>query len=168
MKYFLLCFALLGSLAGWAQLHRDFGRFLGPTQTEQPSLEPDSLYMTPGQNRRWLAALQHQGVALQWARIRRRYLVAPQRASSPTLQVGDLPVLVVGGTLVEVSSAGKPIQDLLAIELTPTKVKAITVMERAPAGVYPQKPFMGVIIISLADKSLRKLLRRTHPHVQQP
>jgi len=117
--------------------------------------------MTPAQNHRWLVALKKQGVADQWAQIRSRYFLAPPQASSPTSPAGSVPVLVVEGIVVEMTDAGAPIRDVLASQLTPAKVKAITVLEREPAGLYVNKAFTGLIIISVADKQLRKALRRT-------
>jgi hypothetical protein len=164
MKYFLLCLALFGAQAAWAQLPPDSARPADAAQTRQPSPELDSLFMTPAQNGRWVAALHQQARAVQWARIRRRYLV-PQQACSPTPHVSSLPLLVVAGVLVELTSAGEPIRDVLATELTAATVKAITVLERITTGCHPDA---GALIVSLADKPLRKRLHRMPQRVQQP
>lgn len=148
----LFCFVICGGLPSLAQ----------------PHTAPDSLFMTPAQNNRWLVALKKQGVADQWAQIRSRYFLSPHQASSPTILAGSVPVLVVDGIVVEVTDAGDPIWDVLARQLTPAKVKAITVLEREPVGLYVNKPFTGVIIVSVADKQLRKVLRRTDKRAQQP
>lgn len=75
-------------------------------------------------------------------------------------------MLVVEGIVVEVTGAGGPIRNVLASQLTPAQVKAITVLEREPVGLYVNKAFTGLIVISLADKQLRKALRRTDKRAQ--
>jgi|GEM_PF-3784434 len=124
--------------------------------------------MTPAQNRCWLAALQGQGVADQWARIRSRYFSSPQQASPPHSEVASIPLLIVEGIIIDETSAGSPVWEVLATQLTPAKVKDITVMEREPEGLYINKVFTGWIIITLADKPLRKVLRQTIKRSQQP
>ncbi|AHJ95565.1 hypothetical protein [Hymenobacter swuensis] len=80
----------------------------------------------------------------------------------------SLPLLLVEGIAVDVTSAGDPVREVVLAQLTPDKVKAITVLEREPEGVYVNKAFTGWIIISLADKPLRKVLRRMEKRAQQP
>jgi hypothetical protein len=165
MKCFVLCLALFASMAAWAQFPRGIALPLRPAK---PGTEPDSLFMTPAQNSRWLGALKTQQKATQWARVRSRYFESPQWSSSPLGEAGSLPVLVVDGIVVGQTSAGKPIRDLLATQLTADKVKDILVMERQPDELYIEKAFTGLIVISLADRPLRKALRHAEKHALQP
>lgn len=119
----------------------------------------DSLFRTPAQNRHWLATLKQQELANQWAQIQARYFVA-QESSLPTKTVTALPLLVIEGVLLEPTSTSKSIWDLVATQLTATKVKTIDVIEREPSGMYVEKAFTGFIIVTVADRTLRKALQR--------
>lgn len=134
----------------------------------QTRMGTDSLFMTHAQNRRWLIALKEQRTADQWGRIRNRYFSSPQGTSSPHGEVNSLPLLLVEGLAVDVTRADDPVREIVATQLTPAKVKAITVIEREPEGVYVNKASTGWIVITLADKSLRKVLRRMGKRAQQP
>lgn len=128
-------------------------------------IKADSLFRTPAQNRHWLATLKQQALASQWAQIQTRYFEA-QEASLPIGPVTALPMLVVDGLVVEQTSTDKRIWDLVATQLTAARVKTIDVMEHEPSGVYVNKAFTGWIVVTVADRTLRKTLQRISRRTQ--
>jgi hypothetical protein len=135
----------------------------------QASTGADSLFQTPAQNSYWLAALKEKDKVAQWAQIRSRFFVSPQRAySSPVSPMATVPVLVVVGFVVDMSSEGTPLREVVARQLTPKTVKTITVIEREPEEWYANKAFTGLIIIELADKPLVNSIMRTQKQAEKP
>lgn len=121
---------------------------------------PDSLFRTPAQNKHWLATVKQQALASQWTRIQSRYFRA-QEATSPSGSVTVLPILLVDGLIVEHTRIGMPLWNLVATHLSAANLKTIDVIEREPNGVYVNQASTGWIVITVADNSLRRTLRRT-------
>ncbi len=134
----------------------------------QSSTGADSVFLTPTQNSQWLAELKNLDMASQLAKIRTRFLQVPEPVqqtkgilnSSPILIVDGIPLIGPGDENAAFADENAPVRELLATQLTPAKVKSITVIDRMSPEVVVCKPFTGWIVLVVSDKQLKKKLEK--------
>ncbi len=112
--------------------------------------------MTSEQNRDWLANLGSAGKDLQLSLVKSRLIENIQ-----TLNQADrleVPVLVIDGIPIEVNiSDGQ--KEFLKSQLTVDKVEII-VVAKEPEGLYVNKAFTGVVLVTITDKKTSRKFRR--------
>lgn len=114
--------------------------------------ENNSYGMTPEQNVVWLTTLKHADKEEQLLSIQNRFF--RQQTPLRKKENEDVPVLVINGIPVSEEMDDR-IQAVLGFKLTADKVE-IEVLPKEPEGLYVNKRWTGLILMTITDKKTRK------------
>jgi hypothetical protein len=117
----------------------------------------DATYgMTSEQNRDWLAKVSNTDKDLQLSLITNRLIENRQILNQADRL--DVPVLIVDGIPIEENINDRR-REFLESQLTVEKVDII-VVEKEPEGLYINKAFTGIVLITITDKKTSKQFKR--------
>jgi hypothetical protein len=126
----------------------------------QTTLKDNRLLMTHHQNRSWLKAIMPLDKADQWNIISDRFFSSNQKQAAKNDSMRFYPLLVIDGIpLLITDSLSGGSRTKLASLLTINKISEIRILDREPDGLYVNRAFTGVILVTLNDKKTRKRLR---------
>jgi hypothetical protein len=112
--------------------------------------------MTSEQNRDWLAKVSNTDKDLQLSLITNRLIENRQILNQADRL--DVPVLIVDGIPIEENINDRR-REFLESQLTVEKVDII-VVEKEPEGLYINKAFTGIVLITITDKKTSKQFKR--------
>lgn len=102
-------------------------------------------------NLHWLTILKEADENLQLTLIQNQFI-----GQSTNTDSIDMPILIVDGVPI---SSNEKTREFFLNDLTADKVD-IKVLDKEPEGLYIEKRFTGIILITITDKRTRKKFRR--------
>ncbi|WP_143524982.1 hypothetical protein [Labilibacter marinus] len=122
-----------------------------------------SLYMSHSQNNLWLNKVKNSNKKTQWNYIYKRFLDSSNLEIDLDSDKIATPVILIAGRVFETElgyASRKKISQLITYE----KLESILIMDKVPENLHINKPFTGIILISLNDKRVsrkfEKILQR--------
>lgn len=110
------------------------------------------LGMPPEENQTWMSNLKHSEKEQQLASIQKRFF----KPTRPIVNKknDDVPVLVVDGVPIS-PDMNNPLRRFLAFQLNADDTE-IAVLDKEPEGLYVNKRWTGLILLSITNKKTRK------------
>ena len=121
-------------------------------------LKNHSYGMATDENITWLKKASISNKEQQLILIQNRFFRKQEFKKSET---DDAPIVLANGIVINELTNIK-LKNLLANRLTPEKVQ-ITILEKAPEGLYINKRWTGMIVLTIIDKEIKKLLKSYKP-----
>jgi hypothetical protein len=112
--------------------------------------------MTSGENLDWLGRLKTSDKESKLNLVKNR-LVQKRQTLDPNEKL-DVPMLVIDGVFIE-DSLDKREKEFLINELTADMVD-IQVLEKEPEGLYIEKAFTGIVLLTITDKKASKKFKK--------
>lgn len=114
--------------------------------------------MTAKENELWVKKVMSSEKEKQLILIQNRFF----RHKEIKKSVDDVvPIIIANGIFVN-EIANIELRNLFVNQLTPDKVQ-ITILDKEPEGLYVNKAWTGIVILSINDKKISKLLRKNKP-----
>lgn len=117
-------------------------------------LKNHSYRMATDENITWLKKASISNKGKQLTLIQNRFFRKQEFKKSET---DDAPIVLANGIVINELTNIK-LKNLLVNRLTPEKVQ-ITILEKAPEGLYINKRWTGMIVLTISDKEIKKLLK---------
>ncbi|MCX2574645.1 hypothetical protein [Pedobacter sandarakinus] len=114
--------------------------------------------LTAEENELWLKRVIPSEKGTQLTLIQNRFFKRKDFTKSANTAI---PVVIANGIVVN-EIVNTELKNLLATQLTTDKVQ-ITIVEKEPEGLYVNKAWTGIIVLSISDKKINKLLKRYKP-----
>jgi hypothetical protein len=124
-------------------------------------LKQSQLLMSHEENMQWLAdvkALAHKSG--KWQAVSQRFLT---KGITPrdSIRARYCPLLIIDGIPYDVAgSLTDANREQLKQLLTVDKIGSIAIVDKEPDGIYVNKPFSGIILVTLNDRKTRNKLRK--------
>lgn len=118
----------------------------------------DAYGMTAEENEIWLKKALSSDKETQLTLIKNRFFRQEEFKKSAN---DAIPIVVINGIIVSEVSNVK-LKNVLVNQLTPDKVM-VTIIEKEPERIYINKAWTGIILLTISDKKINKLLKKQKP-----
>jgi hypothetical protein len=96
---------------------------------------------------------------LRWEIIKDRFFESEKKELNLDERITEAPLLIIDGIILNLKSDTNKLNEISRL-LTNEKNKELGILDKEPEGLYVNKAFSGIILVTLTDKKTSKKFRK--------